>query len=90
MIKVKDTINFLNRFAKIKRDQSQAKIIAITGSVGKTTLKNVLNQLLSKYYNTYASPKSFNNHYGVPTSLSNLNLGHQFGIFEVGMSKLER
>ncbi len=88
LIKVKDTINFLNRFAKIKRDQSQAKIIAITGSVGKTTLKNVLNQLLSKYYNTYASPKSFNNHYGVPTSLSNLNLGHQFGIFEVGMSKL--
>ena len=39
------------------------------------------------YGKTFASPKSFNNHYGVPLSLSNLNLNHKFGVFEIGMNK---
>ena len=43
--------------------------------------------MLQKYEKTYASPRSFNNHYGVPISLSNLNSNHKFGVFEVGMSK---
>ena len=42
--------------------------------------------MLQKYGSTYASPRSFNNHYGVPLSLSNLNLNHRFGVFEVGMN----
>mgnify|MGYP000850479330 CR=1 FL=1 len=77
---------FLNQFAKLKREYCNAKIVAITGSAGKTSLKNLLNTLLQKYKNTYASAKSFNNHYGVPLSLSNLNQSHKFGVFEVGMS----
>ncbi len=87
IIKIDNSITFLNKFAKLKREYCNAKILAITGSAGKTSLKNMLNILLQKYSCTYSSPKSFNNHYGVPVSLSNLNLKHQFGIFEVGMSK---
>ncbi len=87
IIKVDNPITFLNKFAKLKRENCNAKILAITGSTGKTSLKNILNILLQKYSNTYASPRSFNNHYGVPVSLSNLNSDHQFGVFEVGMSK---
>ena len=63
------------------------KIIAITGSAGKTSLKNLTHNLLQNYGKTYSSPKSFNNHFGVPISLSNLrNDEDKFGIFEVGMS----
>ena len=87
VIKVDNSINFLNKFAKLKRENSKAKIIAITGSSGKTSLKDMLTKLLLKFDKTYASPKSFNNHYGVPVSLSNLNTDHKFGVFEVGMSK---
>ena len=87
IVKVDNPINFLNKFAKLKRDNCNAKILAITGSAGKTSLKNILNILLQKYEKTYASPRSFNNRYGVPISLSNLNSNHKFGVFEVGMSK---
>ena len=87
IIKVDNSITFLNKFARLKRENCNAKILAITGSAGKTSLKNMLNILLQKHSNTYASPRSFNNHYGVPISLSNLNSNHQFGVFEVGMSK---
>ena len=87
IIKVDNPISFLNKFARLKRENCNAKILAITGSAGKTSLKNILNILLQKYNKTYASPRSFNNHYGVPISLSNLNPNHKFGLFEVGMSK---
>ena len=74
-------------FAKIKRENSSANIIAITGSAGKTSLKNLLSELLKIFGKTYSSPKSFNNHLGVPISLSNLSSYNKFGVFEVGMSK---
>ena len=85
--KVNNEIIFLNKFASLKRDNSNAKIIAITGSAGKTSIKNLLKDLLQMFGNTYASPRSFNNHFGVPVSLSNLNNDHKYGVFEVGMSK---
>ncbi|MBL6786010.1 MAG: UDP-N-acetylmuramoyl-L-alanyl-D-glutamate--2,6-diaminopimelate ligase [Candidatus Pelagibacter bacterium] len=87
IIKIKKPILFLNKFAKLKREYSIAKIIAVTGSAGKTSLKNLLKTLLQEFGKTYSSPKSFNNHYGVPLSLSNLSFEDKFGIFEVGMSK---
>ena len=86
-IRVKNEISFLNQFAKLKRQNSLAKIVAITGSAGKTSLKNLITQLLQNFDNTYSSPKSFNNHFGVPISLSNLSVKDNYGIFEVGMSK---
>ncbi len=87
IIKVKDTNNFLNQFAKLKRKLTNAKIIAITGSAGKTSLKDLIKNVLQNFEKTYASPKSFNNSLGVPVSLSNLSFNDRFGIFEVGMSK---
>ena len=87
IIKVKDPIYFLNKFASFKRELSSSIIIAITGSAGKTSLKNLTRDLLRKFGSTFSSPKSFNNHLGVPISLSNLNISNQFGVFEVGMSK---
>ena len=87
IFKVKNTISFLNNFAKLKRDNSSAKIIAITGSAGKTSLKNLVRDILQNFGKTYSSPKSFNNHFGVPVSLSNLSFDDKFGVFEVGMSR---
>ena len=87
-IKVKNEISFLNDFAKLKRKNSLAKIIAITGSAGKTTLKNLITQLLKNFESTYSSPRSFNNHFGVPISLSNLSASDKYGVFEIGMSKI--
>ena len=87
IIKVNDENLFLNHFAKLKRKNSLAKIVAITGSAGKTSLKNLIKDLLNNFGNTYSSPKSFNNHFGVPISLSNLSATDKYGVFEVGMSK---
>ena len=80
-------LKFLNNFALKKRSYSKAKILAITGSSGKTSLKDLIKRLLSNFGKTYCSPKSYNNHFGVPLSLSNLDTRHKFGVFEVGMSK---
>ena len=87
IIKIKNVLSFLNLFAKSKRDHSLAKIIAVTGSAGKTSLKNLMKDLLKNFGKTYFSPKSFNNYLGVPISLSNLSPDDKFGVFEVGMSK---
>ena len=87
IIKTKDSILFLNRFAKLKRERTLAKIIAVTGSAGKTSLKNLINDLLQIFGKTYSSPRSFNNFLGVPISLSNLSQDDKYGVFEVGMSR---
>ena len=87
IIKVKNTHQFLNKLAVKKREKSNAIIIAVTGSVGKTTIKTLLGIILSSFGKTYYSPRSFNNHYGVPLSLSNLERDHLYGVFEIGMSR---
>ena len=87
LIRCNNTFNFLNRLAIKKREYSEAKIIAITGSSGKTTLKTLLGNLLTNYGETYFSQKSYNNHFGVPLSLSNLENYHRYGVFEIGMSR---
>ena len=66
IIKVKNSFSFLNHFAKLKRDYSSSKIIAITGSAGKTSLKELIKDLLQDFAKTYSSPKSYNNYLGVP------------------------
>ena len=87
VIKVENEIKFLNQFAIEKRNTTNAKIFAITGSAGKTSLKNLLSDLLKNFGPTLCSPKSYNNYLGVPLSISHLADHHKFGIFEVGMSK---
>ena len=87
IIKVKDTFYSLNSLAKITRDNSFAQIIGITGSVGKTTLKNLIAFILKNYGKSYHSPYSYNNKFGVPFSLSNLKKNIKYGVFEIGMDK---
>ena len=86
-IKVKNSLNFLTKIAEIIRQNSSPKIIAITGSCGKTSLKEMLKKTLNEFGTTSSSPKSFNNKYGVPLSLFNLNPKHEYGVFEIGMDK---
>ena len=87
IIKVKNTLSSLNNLAKVTRDNSFAEIIGITGSVGKTTLKNLLSFSLKNYGKVYSSPHSYNNKFGVPLSLSNLKSNIDYGVFEIGMDK---
>ena len=86
-IKVSNTLEFLTKSSKIVRQNFNGKIVAITGSCGKTSLKELLGNTINKYSTATFSPKSFNNKYGVPLSLFNLNLNHKNGVFEVGMDK---
>jgi MurE/MurF fusion protein len=87
VIKVKDTFQSLNNLARFTRYNSYAKIIGITGSVGKTTLKYLISFSLSNYGKVYYSPHSYNNKYGVPLSISNLKKNTKYGVFEIGMDK---
>jgi MurE/MurF fusion protein len=86
-IKVINTLNFLTKISSIVRDNSYGKIIAITGSCGKTSLKELLGMSLNQLCRVTYSPKSFNNKFGVPLSLFNLDPKDDFGVFEVGMDK---
>ena len=87
IIKTKNTFSSLNDLARVSRDNTQAKIIGITGSVGKTTLKNLVGFSLKNYGKVYCSPHSYNNKFGVPLSLSNLKIDTEYGVFEIGMDK---
>ena len=86
-IKVGNTLKFLTNCAKCFRKNLNTKIIAITGSCGKTSLKDMLGHSLKKYYKTSYSKKSYNNKYGVPLTLLNINKKDKFGVLEVGMDK---
>ena len=86
-IKVANTYDFLKKLAISKRNYTNSKIIAVTGSSGKTSVKDLVANLLKNFGETYFSPKSYNNSYGVPLSLCNLEQCHKFGVFEIGMSK---
>ena len=87
LIMCSDTRQFLNCLAVLKRKKTSSKIIAITGSSGKTTAKNLLGNILKNFGNTYYSPKSYNNHFGVPYSLSNIEHDHKYSVLEIGMNK---
>ena len=83
---VEDTFRALHDLGQAGRTRSTAKIIAVTGSVGKTGCKEALRQVLTAQAPTYANEGSFNNHWGVPLSLSRMPQHSQYGIFELGMN----
>jgi len=84
LIGVQDTIAGLGRLGHWHRDQVSAKVVAITGSNGKTTTKRMLHHILGKYLHGSCSPKSFNNNIGVPLTLLAVNEGDQYVVCEVG------
>lgn len=82
-----NTTQFLQKLAKYHFEKSQIKSIGITGSNGKTIVKEWLYQCLWDEFPTVKSPKSFNSQIGLPLSLLQIEKKHQLGIFEVGISK---
>lgn len=84
---VENSVEFLQKLAKYHFKNSHIKSIGITGSNGKTILKEWLYQCLWNEFPTVKSPKSFNSQIGLPLSLLQINDTHQLGIFEVGISK---
>jgi len=86
-IVVKDTLKFLTEASSILRENLSSKIISITGSCGKTSVKELTGRSLNKISQATYSPKSFNNKFGVPLSLFNIKKNDAFGVFEVGMDK---
>lgn len=86
---IKNSIEFLQTLAKYHFEHSDINSIGITGSNGKTILKEWLYQCLSNEFVTVKSPKSFNSRIGLPLSLLQIDKKHELGIFEVGISKPE-
>ncbi|MBB4291356.1 UDP-N-acetylmuramoyl-tripeptide--D-alanyl-D-alanine ligase [Rhizobium leguminosarum] len=86
MIVVEDVLAALGRLGLASRERSRARIIAVTGSVGKTTTKEMLRHVLSPSGKVHASVASFNNHWGVPLTLARMPEDTDYGVFEVGMN----
>ncbi len=84
IIYVKNIYNYLNNLAIKKRSLYKGKVIGITGSAGKTTLKETLAFFLKKNHLISYSQKSYNNKLGVLISLLNMNLKSEYSIFEIG------
>lgn len=86
-LKVNDTLTALQQLAAWHRKKYELSVIAITGSNGKTVVKEWLYQLLSPDKNMVRSPLSYNSQVGVPLSVWQLNKTHELGIFEAGISQ---
>lgn len=86
LIFVEDTFKALEALGQAGRERATGKIIAVTGSVGKTSTKEMLRIALAATGGTYANEGSLNNHWGVPLSLSRLPADAHYGVFEVGMN----
>jgi UDP-N-acetylmuramoyl-tripeptide--D-alanyl-D-alanine ligase len=83
---VPDVLEALRDLARAARARMSAKIIAVTGSVGKTSTKEALRLALSAEGETHASIASYNNHWGVPLSLARCPAGAKYAVFEIGMN----
>jgi UDP-N-acetylmuramoyl-tripeptide--D-alanyl-D-alanine ligase len=83
-IKVKDGVKALQETARIVRNRSKVKVIGITGSVGKSTTKEVVTEVLAQRYHTLKNPGNLNNEIGLPLTLLKLGLGHERAVLEMG------
>ncbi len=86
LLVVQDVLQALRELARAARVRAQARIVAVTGSVGKTGSKDALHLALRKQGDTHASAASYNNHFGVPLSLARCPAGARFAVFELGMN----
>jgi len=86
LLLVDDVLDALRDLARAARARTQAKVIAVTGSVGKTGTKEALRLALSADGATHASAASYNNHWGVPLSLARCPADVKYAIFEIGMN----
>jgi UDP-N-acetylmuramoyl-tripeptide--D-alanyl-D-alanine ligase len=86
LLTVAHTQRGLEDLARAARARSNAHILAVTGSAGKTTTKEILRLACNALGRTHASAASHNNHWGVPLSLAGLPRDAQYGVFEIGMN----
>ena len=86
LLRVSDTLTGLGALGAAARSRSRARIIAVTGSVGKTGTKEALRLALASSGGTYASAGGLNNHWGAPLSLARLPPEAAYGVFELGMN----
>ncbi len=86
LLVVDDVLAAMERLGRASRARVDARIAAVTGSVGKTGTKEALRHVLAGQGATHASVASYNNHWGVPLTLSRMPRETRFGVFEVGMS----
>ncbi len=84
MILVEDALTSLQQLATYHRQQLKFPILALTGSNGKTTSKELIHAVLNEQFNCYATKGNFNNHIGVPLSLLSMTPEHNFGVVEMG------
>ncbi|MDX2307587.1 MAG: UDP-N-acetylmuramoyl-tripeptide--D-alanyl-D-alanine ligase [Hyphomicrobium sp.] len=88
LIKTHDTLAALENIGRAARARlsPEARVVAVTGSVGKTTTKDMLGACLARLGPTHAAAKSFNNHLGVPLTLARMPRDTRYGVFEIGMN----
>ncbi len=86
LLGVADTLAGLAALGAAGRNRSRARIVAVTGSVGKTGTKEALRLALASSGPTYASAGGLNNHWGAPLSLARLPPDACYGVFELGMN----
>jgi UDP-N-acetylmuramoyl-tripeptide--D-alanyl-D-alanine ligase len=86
LLMVDDTLAALTRLGLAGRARSKARLVGVTGSVGKTGTKEALRLALSSQAETFANAESLNNHWGVPLSLARLPTSAALGVFEIGMN----
>ena len=86
IIVVEDVLAALEKLGVAARARSEAKIVAVTGSAGKTTTKEALRHVLSAVGKVHASAQSFNNHWGVPLTLARMPVDCDYAVFEIGMN----
>jgi len=86
LLRVSDPLEGLTAIARAARARTNARIVAVTGSVGKTGTKEALRVALSPLGPTHAAEKSFNNHWGVPLTLARMPADVRYGVFEIGMN----
>jgi UDP-N-acetylmuramoyl-tripeptide--D-alanyl-D-alanine ligase len=86
LLRVDDTLAGLHRLGEAARARTGAKIVAVTGSVGKTTTKEMLRRALGAFGVVHAAEASFNNHIGVPLTLARLPAAADFAVLEIGMN----
>lgn len=86
VLKVEDTLRALEQLGRAARVRTKARVVAVTGSVGKTGTKEALRLALVEQGTTSASEGSYNNQWGVPLSLARMPRDSAFGVFEMGMN----
>ncbi len=86
MIVVDDVLEAMVRLAEASRARVKGRIIAVTGSVGKTSTKEMIARGLKASGKVHAAVASFNNHWGVPLTLARMPADTEFGVFEIGMN----